>query len=40
MRPAVLGLATGVLSRGMGQGVQLFEEAVDLPFVAGGGLLW
>lgn len=30
MRPAVLDL----VSRGLGQGVQLFEEAVDLPFVS------
>ena len=30
MRPAVLDL----VSRGLGHGVQLFEEVVDLPFVA------
>lgn len=39
MRPAVVGWATGVLSRGMGQGVQLLEEPLDFPFVAGGVLL-
>lgn len=39
MRPAFLGLATWALSRGVGQGVQLFEELLDLPFMAGGVLL-
>lgn len=34
MSPAVRGLATGVLSRGMRQGVQLFEKLLDLPFGA------
>lgn len=34
-----MGLATGGLSRGMGQCVQLFEEPVDLPFRAAGVLL-
>lgn len=34
MSPAVRGLATGVLSRGTRQGVQLFEKLLDLPFGA------
>lgn len=35
MRPAVLDLATRVLSGGIGQGVQLFEEPLDLALGAG-----
>lgn len=34
MSPAVWSLATGVLSRGTRQGVQLFEKLLDLPFGA------
>lgn len=34
MRPAALGLATGVLPGGRGQGAQLFEEPLDLSFGA------
>lgn len=36
MRPAVSGLTAGVLSGGLGQGVQLFKEPMDLPFVESG----
>ena len=39
MRPAVLGLAAGLLFGGRGHGLQLFEEPLDLSFVTSGVLL-
>lgn len=33
MRLAVLGLAAGPLSGGLGHGLQLFEELLDIPFI-------
>ena len=36
MRPAISGLVAGLVCGGLGKGLQLFKEPLDLSFIASG----